>query len=156
MDLFTYALARKAMASNGASDAQISGMIINEAGELIVKLSDGTEINAGKVPTTESGVITQIQSNVTQIQQDITALQEAAITEIQLNGKTINAENNVLNLPLASGDIIGLVKGTLVNSENSVNKISINTDGTMEVISLSTDKLINGDEELILDCSAAT
>ena len=156
MDLFTYALARKAMASNGASGAQISGMIINEAGELIVKLSDGTEINAGKVPTTESGVITQIQSNVTQIQQDIISLKEAAITEIQLNGKTVNTENNVLNLPLASGDIIGLVKGTLVNSENSANKISINTDGTMEVISLSTDKLINGDEELILDCSAAT
>lgn len=120
-------------------------MIINEAGELIVKLSDRTEINAGKVPTTESGVITQIQSNVAQIQQDIIALQEAAITEIQLNGETINIENNMLNLPLASGDVIGLVKGTLVNSENSVNKISINNDGTMEVISLSTDKLEQGE-----------
>lgn len=146
MDLITYALARKAMASNGVSGAQISSMIINEAGELIVKLSDGTEINAGKVPTTESGVITQIQ-------QDITALQEAAITEIQLNGKTVNTENNVLNLPLASGDVVGLVKGTLVNSENSVNKISINNDGTMEVISLSTDKLEQGEQTLILDCS---
>lgn len=153
MDLITYALARKAMASNGVSGAQISSMIINEAGELIVKLSDGTEINAGKVPTTESGVITQIQSNVAQIQQDITALQEAAITEIQLNGETINTENNVLNLPLASGDVIGLVKGTLVNSENSVNKISVNNDGTMEVISLSTDKLEQGEQTLILDCS---
>ena len=156
MDLITYALAREIAAANGASGSQISSMTINEKGELIVKLSNGDEINAGKLPTTESGVITQIQGNVTQIQQDITSLQEAAITEIQLNGTTINAENNVLNLPLASGDIIGLVKGTLVNSENSVNKISINTDGTMEVISLSTDKLTNGSEELILDCSTAT
>lgn len=156
MDLITYALAREIAAANGASGSQISNITINEKGELIVELSNGDEINAGKLPTTESGVITQIQGNVTQVQQDITALKEAAITEIQLNGKTVNAENNVLNLPLASGDIIGLVKGTLVNSENSVNKISINTDGTMEVISLSADKLINGDEELILDCSAAT
>ena len=156
MDLITYALAREIAAANGASGSQISNMTINEKGELIVKLSNGDEINAGKLPTTESGVITQIQGNIDQIQQDITALQEAAITKIQLNGTTINAENNVLNLPLASGDIIGLVKGTLVNSENSVNKISVNTDGTMEVISLSTDKLVNGDEELILDCSTAT
>lgn len=156
MDLITYALAREIAAANGASGSQISNMTINEKGELIVELSNGDEINAGKLPTTESGVITQIQGNINQIQQDITALQEAAITEIQLNGITINAEKNVLNLPLASGDIIGLVKGTLVNSENSVNKISINTDGTMEVISLSTDKLINGDEELILDCSTVT
>lgn len=153
MDLITYALARKAMTSSGATGAQISSMTINEAGELIVKLSDGTEINAGKVPTTESGVITQIQGEVTQIQQDITALQKAVITEIQLNGVAVNAENNVLNLPLASGDVIGLVKGTLVDSENSVNKISINNDGTMEVISLSTDKLDQGEKTLILDCS---
>lgn len=156
MDLITYALAREIATANGASGSQISSMTINEKGELIVKLSNGDEINAGKLPMTESGVITQIQGNVTQIQQDITALQEAAITEIQLNGTSINAENNVLNLPLASGDIIGLVRGTPINSENSVNKISINTDGTMEVISLSADKLINGNEELILDCSAAT
>lgn len=147
MDLITYALARKAMASSGVSDAQISGMTINEAGELIVKLSNGTEINAGKVPTTESGAITQIQ-------EDVNTLKQETITQVQLNGSTVEIKNNILNLPLASGDVIGLVKGTPADSENSTNKISINSDGTMEVISLSTDKLEQGEETLILDCSA--
>lgn len=143
MDLITYALAKKAMASSGATGATISSMTINEAGELLVILSDGTKINAGKVPTSESGVITQIQ-------EDITNLKKTAITEVQLNGVTVSAQGNVLNLPLASGEVVGLVKGA---SAESVNKISICDDGTMEVISLSTDKLEQGEETLILDCS---
>jgi hypothetical protein len=59
--------------------------------------------------------------------------------------------NNVLNLPLATGTVVGLVKGTDPDSENSINKISIHNDGSMEVNSLSTDKLVAGTEILIFN-----
>lgn len=146
MNLLTYALARQAMASNGASGAQITSMeIIN--GRLIVTLSDGTKIDAGQVPTTDTGVLTQLTS----VQNDVKQLQDTVITQVQVNGNNVATSNNILNLPLASGTVIGLVKGTDPNSENSVNKISIHDDGTMEVNSLSTDKLVAGEEILVFN-----
>lgn len=149
MDLISYALARKAMAQAGAASAQISSMEI-ENGRLIVILTDGKRIDAGELPTASQPIIEQIQS-------DVKELQDNSITSVFLNGEEIKPENNILKLPLASGDIIGLVKGTLVNSENSENKISINDDGTMEVISLNINKLSqNDDDMLILNCNSAT
>ena len=52
---------------------------------------------------------------------------------------------------MASGEVVGLVKSTPANSENSINKISVHNDGTMEVNSLSSDKLIAGTETLIFN-----
>ena len=138
MDLISYALARKAMAQAGAASAQISSMEI-ENGRLIVILTDGKRIDAGELPTASQPIIEQIQS-------DVKELQDNSITSVFLNGEEIKPEN-----------IIGLVKGTLVNSENSENKISINDDGTMEVISLNINKLSQNDEDmLILNCNSAT
>ncbi len=146
MDLITYALARQVASLSGANGAKISGMeIVN--GNLIVKMSDGTRIDAGKVPTTDSGVITQINT----VQNDVKQLQNSVVTQVQLNGQDVMVKNNTLNLPLASGAVIGLVKGTDPNSENSINKISVKNDGTMEVNSLSTDKLVAGHEILIFN-----
>lgn len=146
MDLITYALARQA-AANSAGGAKISSMEIID-GNLIIKMSDGTKINAGKVPTTDTGIITKLDT----VQNDVITLKEQAVTSISINGKPIINTNNTINLPLASSQGAGLVKGTLINSENSINKISIHDDGTMEVISLSSDKLIPGDETLIFNC----
>lgn len=104
-----------------------------------------------------SGVLTQVQNQLIDIKQDLSKLQdikENAITTVMLNGQPVSSTNNVLNLPLASGDVIGLVKGTDPHAADSVNKVAINDDGTMEVISLSVTKL-NQDEDntIVLDCS---
>ena len=60
MDLITYALTRQA-AANGAGGPKISNMeIVN--GNLIVNMSDGTNINAGKVPTTDTTLIAKLDT----------------------------------------------------------------------------------------------
>lgn len=146
MDLITYALTRQA-AANGAGGSKISNMeIVN--GNLIVNMSDGTNINAGKVPTTDTTLIAKLDN----MDKDVNVLKETAITSVSINGIPMSNTGNTINLPLASNQGAGLVKGTLINSENSINKISINDDGTMEVISLSSDKLIPGDETLVFNC----
>jgi len=117
-------------------------------GNLIVNMSDGTNINAGKVPTTDTTLIAKLDA----VDKDVNVLKETAITSISINGIPVSNMGNTINLPLASNQGAGLVKGTLINSENSINKISINDDGTMEVISLSSDKLMPGDETLIFNC----
>jgi hypothetical protein len=114
-------------------------------------MSDGTDINAGKVPTTDTTLIAKLDT----VDKDVNVLKETAITSISINGIPISNTGNTINLPLASNQGAGLVKGTLINSENSINKISINDDGTMEVVSLSSDKLIPGDETLIFDCGTS-
>ena len=120
-------------------------------GNLIVNMSDGTNINAGKVPTTDTTLIAKLDT----VDKDLNALKETAITSILINGIPMSNTGNIINLPLASNQGAGLVKGTLINSENSINKISINDDGTMEVISLSSDKLTPGDETLIFNCGTS-
>lgn len=86
---------------------------------------------------------------------DLVILQE---TTLNLS-KDLNAlketVNNKLDLPLASGDVVGLVMAKVPDVPiDSVNSISINKEtGYLEVNSLSTDKLMQGEDTLILDCS---
>lgn len=122
MDLITYALAKKIASSGGASG--------------------------------DPGILTQLQNSVAEVEKKvefILPLATGAITTIKIGNETLTPTNNVLNLPLASGEVVGLVKGTSADSENAINKISVNTDGTMEVISLSSDKLVAGEETLIFN-----
>ena len=78
-------------------------------------------------------------------------LAQGAVFAVQVGEQTFKPSENVLKLPLASGEVVGLVKSTPANSENSINKISVHNDGTMEINSLSSDKLIAGEETLIFN-----
>ena len=135
MDLITYALAKKAITSGGSGDAGILTKLENSVKEV-------------------QNDINQIQINI----KPLLPLAQGAVLAIKISetpGEAfieLGENNSVLKLPLASGEVVGLVKSTPANSENSVNKISVHKDGTMEVNSLHIDKLV-WDGELILDCS---
>lgn len=128
MDLITYALVKKIGASGGGSSA---------------------------------GVLTQLENSVKEVQTEIVSLKEkteillplaqGAVIAIQLGDQILTPTENVLKLPLASGEVVGLVKSTPADSENSINKISVHNDGTMEVNSLSSDKLVAGAQTLIFN-----
>lgn len=122
MDLITYALAKKAIASGGAGDAGI-----------LTKLES---------------VQTELSSMKTDL---LLPLAQGAVLAIQVGDTVIKPTENVLKLPLATGEVLGLVKSTPANSENSINKISVLNDGTMEVNALSSDKLVAGEETLIFN-----
>lgn len=128
MDLITYALVKKLSSSGGGA-------------------------------TIEPGVLTTLQNSVQEVQTELSSLKtelllplaQGAVLAIQIGEQTFKPTENVLKLPLASGEVVGLVKSTPADSENSINKISVHNDGTMEVNSLSTDKLIPGEEVLIFN-----
>lgn len=129
MDLITIALAKKAGASGGASG--------------------------------DPGILTKIENSVKEVQSEIKSVQkdvelllplaQGAVLAIQIGDTIVKPTENVLKLPLATGEVLGLVKSTPANSENSINKISVNNDGSMEVNSLSSDKLVAGEETLIFN-----
>lgn len=69
------------------------------------------------------------------------------IEAITINGQALEIANKVVDLPLASGTVIGLVKGS-----DAENQISVNEEGIMEVNSLNVNKLAQTDgDTLILD-----
>ena len=155
MDLITYALAQSAIAQYGASDAQIDKIETNENNELVITLTDGREFKV-QIPTVSPGVVTTLTEKVDKVETQINSLKETAITQVSIGGTPVKTVNGKLNLPLASGDVVGLVMAKIPNEPiNSVNSISINNEtGYLEVNSLSVNKLIQEEEEtLILDCS---
>ena len=129
MDLITIALAKKAGASGGANG--------------------------------DPGILTKIENSVKEVQSEIKTVQkdielllplaQGAVLAIQVGDTIVKPTENVLKLPLATGEVLGLVKSTPANSENSINKISVNSDGTMEINALSSDKLVAGEETLIFN-----
>ena len=155
MDLITYALAQSAIAQYGASDAQIDKIETNENNELVITLTDGREFKV-QIPTVSPGVVTTLTEKVDKVETQMNSLKETAITQVSIGGTRVETVNGELNLPLASGDVVGLVMAKVPNKPiNSVNSISINNEtGYLEVNSLSVNKLIQEEEEtLILDCS---
>lgn len=155
MDLITYALAQSAIAQYGASDAQIDKIETNENNELVITLTDGREFKV-QIPTVSPGVVTTLTEKVDKVETQINSLKETAITQVSIGGTAVETVNGKLNLPLASGDVVGLVMAKIPNEPiNSVNSISINNEtGYLEVNSLSVNKLIQEEgETLILDCS---
>lgn len=158
MDLITYALAQQAIAQYGASDAQIDKIETNENNELVITLTDGREFKV-QIPTVSPGVVTTLTEKVDKIEtqvQDLGLALDNAATQITIGETTVETVNGELNLPLASGDVVGLIMAKIpADPENSVNSISINNEtGYLEVNSLSVNKLIQEEgETLILDCS---
>ena len=100
--------------------------------------------------TTLTETVNKIESQVQDLglalegsSQELAILKETAITQISVGGTIIETINGSLNLPLASGDVVGLIMAKIpADPENSVNSISIsNETGYLEVNSLSVDKL---------------
>ena len=159
MDLITYALAKQAIAEYGAKDAQIES-ISSQNNILTISLTDGRKFTV-EIPTVSSDVVNNIVTEkVTEINtkiqdlstlvnnqtSDIEVLQNLtknSVTQVSIGGAPLEIVNNVLDLPLASGEIQGFVIAKLAdpNDSSSVNSISINQKGYMEVTSLSINKL---------------
>ena len=172
MDLITYALAKQAIAEYGAKDAQIES-ISSQNNILTISLTDGRKFTV-EIPTVSSDVVNNIVTEkVTEINtkiqdlstlvnnqtSDIEVLQNLtknSVTQVSIGGAPVEIVNNVLDLPLASGEIQGFVIAKLAdpNDSSSVNSISINQKGYMEVTSLSIDKLYQEEgDTLVLECN---
>ena len=171
MDLLTYAIAQQAIADYGAQDAQIKS-ITNENNKIIISLTDDRQFTVD-IPTVSSEKVNEIVSEkIAVVNQEIKSLSDLtskhsadlnvlqeltknSVTQVSIGGNPVEIKNNILDLPLASGEIKGFVLAKITDPDSSsVNSISINKDGYMEVTSLSIDKLHqNEGDTLILQCN---
>lgn len=191
MDILTYALARK---GGGSGDGALTGLTdvqVTDDGFLQFfiegkekPIQSSTAIPGATVEQIKSAIENNPNAVKTAIgipldvnNDDIADVLHNAVTQITV-GDIIDPETNqplvlnntdhTLNLPLASGDMPGLVKGVsgsdfdpetydpedpkTINKEN-INKIYINNDGTMSVYALNMNRLVQteGDEFIMGD-----
>ena len=140
MDLITYALAKKALASGGSSgDTGILIKIQNDIKEINEKINE----NSDEI----SKVNEEVQQVSTTMVTDILPTLSRTVSAIKIGNKILTPVNNILELQIGTGDVVG----TPEDSEDAINKISIKEDKTMEVNSLSSDKLVSGEEVLIFN-----
>ena len=77
---------------------------------------------------------------------------DSLIKAISIGGVDLPVEDNRVAIPIGTQDNLGVIKGSELD-----NQVSILSDGTAEINSVSTDKIINAvDSVLILDCGTAT
>jgi hypothetical protein len=80
-----------------------------------------------------------------------TGAQANKIENITLGGTAVTISNKTIDIPVAAMEALGLVK-----SSDAENKISVATDGTMEVNSVNVNKLVQTDgDTLILNGGSA-
>lgn len=117
-----------------SSDAEIpTSKAVMDALDLKVEKVDGSRL----ITATEAEKINSIE----------TAAQVNIIESITLSGVSLDILNKNVDIPVATMEALGLVK-----SSNAENKITVVSDGTMEVNSINVNKLVQTDgEELILN-----
>lgn len=176
MDILTYVLARNIGGGGNGALTDLTNISITDEGKLsfIFKDRDPITTTTAIPAATAEQIKTTIVNNPVAIKEAIgipTALSNqelqdiinGAVTSITIGNEPValNSTDHVLNLPLAQGDIPGLVKGVSVSepedltqevNEENINKIYINNDGTMSIYRLNVNRLVqSGDDELILD-----
>jgi len=73
------------------------------------------------------------------------------LEEIHINGTKLEITDKAVNIPVASGTLLGVVK-----SSDAENGVTVNADGTMTVNAISASKLVQAEGEvLVLNGGAA-
>lgn len=132
--------------------------------EKLVLSEDGTveisgEINASNVKelgtwiTTNRGTVLGLLSaeNETKLDGIETGAQVNKIESVKVGGTALEISEKSVNIPVATGTLLGVVMGSTAE-----NKVTVGTDGTMEVNSLNINKLVQSDGDyLVLDGGAS-
>lgn len=107
--------------------------------------SVGTSEDAANAEGTVFARIAQLKADLTNVEQNA-----GKIDIIKVNGVALEIQEKAVNIPLATAEAAGAVKGAADN-----NKVAIGADGTMSVNNITTDKLVQGSEELVLNGGSA-
>lgn len=136
---------------------KIDKLVLEEDGSIIVNgkivagnvdgLADWITDRAGSLKgLSENNLTDELVDKINGIE---TSAQANIIEAITINGVVLEASNKIVDIPMATMEALGLVK-----SSSAENKIAVSNDGTMEVNSINVNKLVQGENEiLILDGS---
>ena len=133
--------------------AKLSKLILNEDGSV----TTGQKVAAGDVEGLANWITTNRDSVDGLFSTEDADLLALALKGITINGQTVTpSEGQIVDLPIATSTTLGLIKGTTAVIDDATgivtnpNTISVKETGELEVNAISTDKLVNGEEELIL------
>lgn len=120
MNLMTYALLKKEIQKTLTDGIEISKVELVD-GELIFTLSNGSTMNAGKIPTSDSEAIENLESIVEKLEPTIIELESAL--EI-LKNTTITSDGGIITGPLSlladpTDEFHAVTKGYLEDYVNS-------------------------------------
>lgn len=111
------------------------------AGEVLGQLNSYKEINDDRVDTIEAKVNTIAEG-----------AQVNVLESVKVGGTVLEIAEKAVNIPVATDTVLGVVM-----SSTAENKISVGTDGTMEVNSVNVNKLVQTEgETLVLNGGSAT
>lgn len=92
-----------------------------------------------------SEVARKINDNFKKVKEKFADLEKTAVTEVVINGVPQSIESGKLNIPVGGSEQAGLVK-----SSDNENNVLIKEDGTMEVTSITIDKLVQKEDDFII------
>ncbi len=124
----------------------IKNATINNKGELVFTMSDGTKTNAGQLMNQDT--IKKIEDSIDKehIKDGLLVDDDGNVKvniKLKANDTTIDLKDGAFTLPVASKDSYGLVKIS--------DDFTTDNDGKLEIKEVSVDKLVNSDTyELVI------
>lgn len=149
---------------SGSYDAQTKEVVLTLQGGSTVRFSVADLVSGLQAEITSSNMLDadlvddSTSTNKFTTAADITKLSGIAanaqvnvIESVSINGTALTITNKDVNIPIAAAAALGVVK-----SSSAGDQVAVGNDGTMTVNSLSTDKLTQGTDTLILQCGGAS
>ncbi len=90
-------------------------------------------------------VARKINDNFSKVKDKFAELEKTAVTEVVINGVSQSINGGKLDIPVGGSEQAGLVK-----SSDNENNVSIKSDGTMEITSITIDKLVQKENQFII------
>ena len=128
MDMKLYAILKAQLGQGSGSGGNGIGIII-----------DPTLTETGQAADAQV-VGDRIADLTTQIEKLAAISGSGTVAVIAINDEIVEAEDGVINIPIGSGNALGVVKST-----DEENGIAIREDGTMYLNSISMDKVVQGE-----------
>ena len=137
----------KELSVKAIEQSKVTGLVDalgNKAEKTVV---DGlvTSVGTSEDPANAEGTVF---ARIAQLKTDVS--NAGKIDSVKVNGVALEVQEKAVNIPLATAEAAGVVKSADTND-----KIKVEADGTMSVNKITTDKLVQGSEELVLNGGSA-
>ena len=141
----------KELSVKAIEQSKVTGLVDALSAKAEKTVVDGlvTSVGNNEDPANAEG---SLFARIAQLNADLTSVEENAgkIDSIKINGVALDIQEKAVDIPLATAEKLGVVKSADAND-----KIKVEADGTMSVNKVTTDKLVQGAEELILNGGSA-
>ena len=136
------------LAIDGSGNLSVTAVSQDIVTGLSDALADKVNVEAGKGLSTNDFT----DDLMSKLEGIATGAQVNVLEAVQVNGTALPIAGKAVNIPIATAQALGVVKGSV-----DENKVAVGTDGTMEVNNVNVSKLVQtAGDTLILDGGTST